>query len=207
MRDGDRIALCEAHPEERDKLVAALGHDSRLSIAGTDGYLALNAWLPPKERRGLVLIDPPFEEPDEPSASSRRWRGPCANGRPACSSPGGRSATRRPTRMSSTTSPPSASPGILRIEIDVGPGRSARTAQRPLSGAGLLVVNPPHTLIERSPALMPWLAGLMARDGRGASVCAWLTPPRRPRVSDSASLGRTACDAPPDRLPRHLDVV
>ena len=65
MRPQDRIALCEAHPEEREKLVAALGRDGRLSIVGTDGYVALNAYLPPKERRGLVLIDPPFEAADE----------------------------------------------------------------------------------------------------------------------------------------------
>jgi len=43
----------------------ALGRDRRLSIVATDGYVALNAYVPPKERRGFVLIDPPFEEPDE----------------------------------------------------------------------------------------------------------------------------------------------
>ena len=52
LRPQDRIALCEAHPEERERLVAALGRDSRLSIVGTDGYVALNAYIPPKERRG-----------------------------------------------------------------------------------------------------------------------------------------------------------
>ena len=65
MRPQDRIALCEAHPEERERLVAALGHDGRLSIVGMDGFVALNAYLPPKERRGLVLIDPPFEAANE----------------------------------------------------------------------------------------------------------------------------------------------
>ena len=65
MRAQDRIALCEANPDEREALIAALGRDGRLSIVGTDGYVALNAYLPPKERRGIVLIDPPFEAPDE----------------------------------------------------------------------------------------------------------------------------------------------
>src|SRR5271166_4529888 len=65
LRAQDRIALCEANAEEREKLIAALGRDGRLSIVGTDGYVALNAYLPPKERRGLVLIDPPFEAPGE----------------------------------------------------------------------------------------------------------------------------------------------
>ena len=52
MRAQDRIALCEANPDEREALIAALGRDRRLSIVGTDGYVALNAYLPPKERRG-----------------------------------------------------------------------------------------------------------------------------------------------------------
>ena len=71
MRAQDRIALCEANPDEREALIAALGRDRRLSIVGTDGYVALNAYLPPKERRGLVLIDPPFEAPDEAAAVER----------------------------------------------------------------------------------------------------------------------------------------
>src|SRR5208282_1971061 len=65
LRAQDRIALCEANAEERERLIAALGRDGRLSIVSTDGYVALNAYLPPKERRGLILIDPPFEEPEE----------------------------------------------------------------------------------------------------------------------------------------------
>ena len=65
LRAQDRIALCEANAEEREKLIAALGRDGRLSIVGTDGYVALNAYLPPKERRGVVLIDPPFEAESE----------------------------------------------------------------------------------------------------------------------------------------------
>ena len=71
MRAQDRIALCEANADEREALIAALGRDGRLSVVGTDGYVALNAYLPPKERRGIVLIDPPFEAPDEASAVER----------------------------------------------------------------------------------------------------------------------------------------
>ena len=39
--------------------------DNRVKAVAIDGYTALNAYVPPKERRGLVLIDPPFEQPDE----------------------------------------------------------------------------------------------------------------------------------------------
>ena len=80
LRARDRIALCEANAPEREKLIAALGRDGRLSIVSTDGYVALNAYLPPKERRGIVLIDPPFEAPDEAdhveralTRATRKW--------------------------------------------------------------------------------------------------------------------------------------
>ncbi len=177
MRGEDRLALCEAHPEEREKLIAALGRDRRLSIVGTDGYVALNAYLPPKERRGLVLIDPPFEAPDELARvedalarALRKW-------------PAGVYLVWRPIRGAA----PDAhflnnvvalgAPNILRIEIDVGAGPVGAHGQHPLSSAGLLIVNPPHPLFEEAKALMPWLSTLLARDDRGAYVCQWLTPP------------------------------
>ena len=69
-------------------------------------------------------------------------------------------------------------PNVLRIEIDVGPGPVGEHGQRPLQRAGLLVVNPPHTLLDEARTIMPWLADLMARGGRGTCVCDWLTKAR-----------------------------
>ncbi len=178
MGPQDRIALCEAHPEEREKLVAALGRDARLSIVGTDGFVALNAYLPPKERRGLVLIDPPFEAPDEAAnveqalaRALRKW-------------PSGVYCAWRPIRDAAADAhvlnniAALGVPDILRIEIDVGPGPVGAHGQRPLQRAGLLIVNPPHPLVDEARVLMPWLARRLARDGAGAHVCQWLTPPR-----------------------------
>jgi 23S rRNA (adenine2030-N6)-methyltransferase len=177
LRAQDRIALCEAHPEERAKLIAALGRDSRLSIVGTDGYIALNAYLPPKERRGLVLIDPPFESPDEADRIER------ALGRAIAKWPTGIYAAWRPIRDRSdarflNSIAAIGAPNILRLEIDVGPGPAGAHGQQPLARAGLLIVNPPHTLVEEARTLLPWLAGLLAREGRGGHLCAWLTEPR-----------------------------
>jgi 23S rRNA (adenine2030-N6)-methyltransferase len=178
LRPKDRIALCEAHPEEKEKLVAALGRDARLSIVGTDGYVALNAYLPPKERRGLVLIDPAFEEPNEAShveealaRAIRKW-------------PTGVYVAWRPIRDAIADArflngiAALGAPDILRIELDVGPGEAGVHGQEPLARAGLLVVNPPHTLIVEARALMPWLAVVLARNGPGRHVCEWLTKPR-----------------------------
>ncbi len=178
LRADDRIALCEAHPEEHEKLVQAMGRDRRLGIVATDGFVALNAWLPPKERRGLVLIDPPFETADEMARveealarALRKWpTGVYGLWRPI----------REPAQDAHVLNNIAAlgAPGVLRLEIDVGPGAVGAHGQRPLARSGLLVVNPPHTLLDEARILLPWLAALLARDGRGAHVCEWLTPPR-----------------------------
>jgi len=177
MRPQDRIALCEANPDEREALVAALGRDRRLSIVGTDGYVALNAYLPPRERRGIVLIDPPFEAPDE---SDRILR---ALDRALRKWPSGAYLLWRPIREARADArflnalAALGAPNILRLELEVGAQPLGAHGQEPLSRAGLIAVNPPHTLFADAHALLPWLAKLMARVGSGAHVCDWLTKP------------------------------
>jgi 23S rRNA (adenine2030-N6)-methyltransferase len=70
MRVQDRLTVCEREPSAGERLKRALAGDPRATAVAIDGWVALNAYLPPKERRGLVLIDPPFEQPDE----FRAWR-------------------------------------------------------------------------------------------------------------------------------------
>ena len=178
MRAQDRIALCEANPEEREALIAGLGRDRRLSIVGTDGYVALNAYLPPKERRGVVLIDPPFEVPGESESilralerALRKW-------------PTGTYMVWRPIREPRADArilnavAALGAPNILRLELDIGPGPIGAQGQEPLTRAGLLVVNPPHLLFDEARKLMPWLAQTLGRGREGKQVCAWLTEHR-----------------------------
>jgi 23S rRNA (adenine2030-N6)-methyltransferase len=177
LRPQDRLALCEAHPEERAALVTALGRDRRLSIVATDGYVALNAYVPPKERRGLVLIDPPFEEPDESArveaalaGALTKWpRGTYALWRPI-------KAPLEDARFLNAVAALGA-PNILRLELDVGAVAPGAHSPSPLSRTGLLVVNPPFELIEEARVLMPWLAQALKRAAGGGFVCQWLTPP------------------------------
>lgn len=66
LREDDRIAACELHPEEVAALKASIGHDPRITVHARDGYAAIKALLPPRDgqrrlARGLVLIDPPYE--------------------------------------------------------------------------------------------------------------------------------------------------
>ena len=178
MRPQDRIALCEANPDEREALIAALKRDGRLSIVGTDGYVALNAYLPPKERRGIVLIDPPFEAPDEAGAVERALE------RALHKWPTGTYIAWRPIREARADAhflnsvAALGAPNILRLELDVGPGPPGAHGQEPLARAGLLVVNPPHTLVDEARMLLPWLAQTLGRDGAGKHLCAWLTEPK-----------------------------
>lgn len=62
MRAEDRLMACDLHPEEAARLRQALRHDPRCQVHHRDGFEAVGALLPPPERRGVVLIDPPYED-------------------------------------------------------------------------------------------------------------------------------------------------
>lgn len=65
LRPQDRAILAELHPEDAASLRRVFRSDARIGVHHRDGYEALKAFLPPRERRGLVLIDPPYEDPEE----------------------------------------------------------------------------------------------------------------------------------------------
>ena len=65
LRPGDRLVACELHPQDALALKREFAGDQAVEVRQADGYQALKAMLPPPERRGLVLIDPPFEATDE----------------------------------------------------------------------------------------------------------------------------------------------
>ena len=62
MRPQDRLVACELEPGAAAALAANLRRDARARAVAIDGWIALNAYVPPKERRGVVLIDPPYED-------------------------------------------------------------------------------------------------------------------------------------------------
>jgi 23S rRNA (adenine2030-N6)-methyltransferase len=71
LRDDDALIACELHPEEHAALKRALPRVGRVQVHARDGWEALNALLPPPQKRGLVLIDPPYEAPDELTRAAR----------------------------------------------------------------------------------------------------------------------------------------
>ncbi|MCC6890212.1 MAG: 23S rRNA (adenine(2030)-N(6))-methyltransferase RlmJ [Hyphomicrobiales bacterium] len=151
LRAQDRLVACELAPDAAAALSRHLHGDRRSKAIAIDGWTALNAYVPPPERRGLVLIDPPFEAADEFSRLAtaldnayRKW----ATGIFLLWYPlGGRrdpeTLVRRLRR--------SAIAKLLRIEIDFALGERAR-------GCGLIAVNPPWLLADELATLLPFLA-------------------------------------------------
>jgi 23S rRNA (adenine2030-N6)-methyltransferase len=160
-RPFDRAMFYELHPEARAALAATIGRDKRAKIMALDGYVGLNASLPPVERRGLVLVDPPFEQADEFDrltaavlAAHRKWRdGILMAWVPL--------KDRRSVERMWAALAGAGVADALRLELAVGAQPEGR-----LAASALLVINPPWTLAAEMSCLLPALARqLGGRDG------------------------------------------
>jgi 23S rRNA (adenine2030-N6)-methyltransferase len=153
-RPQDRMIFCEREPGARKALAAVLGRDRRAKVSALDGWTVLKALLPPPERRGLVLVDPPFEEPDEfermlegLADAHRRFAGGSYLLWYAIKDPrAAESFCRRVTRL--------GIPKILRLELTI----DAPRPDAPLASCGLIAVNPPWTLEGEMKTLLPAIA-------------------------------------------------
>ncbi len=125
--------------------------------------------MPPKERRGLVLIDPAFEQPDEFGrladallAAHRKWpTGIYQLWYPI--------KDRRDPDTLARRLAESGTAKVLRAEIQVAPVDPER-----LNGSGLVIVNPPWTLERELKTLLPALVSVLAREGKGGVRIDWL---------------------------------
>lgn len=171
MRAQDRLLACETEPGAAFGLTQALRGDRRAAALDLDGWTALNAHLPPKERRALVLIDPPFEATGEfarlaqtLAAAHRKWAtGIYLLWYPVKDRAETAAFARRLARL--------AIPKMLRAELIV----PSATGDGALSGTGLIAVNPPWTLHGELKEMLPALAAAMSRGGRDGVVLEWLT--------------------------------
>ena len=164
MRAQDILIANELHPEELAHLKATVGADRRAKVMALDAWVALKSLLPPKERRGIVLIDPPFEE--------ARELGRMVDGL-------ARGLERFATGVYLAWYPIKDPKPIARFHADLAAlGVSALMRvelliQRPsdperLNGCGLVVVNPPYTLEDELTAILPELSRRLAAGGAGA---------------------------------------
>ena len=126
----DRLRARAAAPRRRSR--ATLRGDRRAKAIAIDGWTALDAYVPPKERRGLVLIDPPFEEAGEFArlAGALAARAPqMADRHLSCSGIRSRSA-RAPDALRAAAAPRSACRRCCAPNSTLGAARSDRAARR-----------------------------------------------------------------------------
>jgi len=174
LRDIDAIRLCELHEPSAALLREAMGRDKRMKIEQRDGFEALPAYLPPPERRGLVLVDPPFEVAlgqrkadfdwmlKAARAAIRRW-------------PQGVYVFWRPIKDVAAVqdfdgelaSMLIEAGGIAPEKVQVADLWVRKIGEGPLSGAGVVIANAPFGVAEHLRAAMPWLCELM-KQGEGA---------------------------------------
>jgi len=172
LRPQDGIVLCELHPDDAAALRRRFRDDARVHVHARDGYEALGAFVPPRERRGLVLIDPPYEERDELvhvvaalRGAHRRW-------------PTGQYALWYPLKARGALDRfhgalvDSGLRKLMAVEFVAAPDE---TAPDVLRGSGLILVNPPWRLED---ALAPLLDALGPALGQPNAVrrLDWLVP-------------------------------
>ena len=170
LRAEDHMSVNELHPETAARLRRVIGRDERVAHTEIDAYIAWKAQIPPPERRGMILIDPPFEKTDEfqrmaeglammarkwPTGSAALWypiKNRAAVGRfeEAC----------RATGLAKLL--------VLEIHVD----DAAR--EGPLAACGMLIANPPWMLAEEMTLILPELSAALARDAQARWAVDWL---------------------------------
>lgn len=171
LRENDRAVLCEWQAEEAQALRAQFRSDDRIQIHHRDGYEALPALVPPAERRGLVLIDPPYEaQEDEFGAietalgnALQRW-------------PQGCYAVWYPIKLRQSIQPfkrwlaKCGAERIINAELLLHPDNSSLR----LNGCGMAIINPPWRFERQLAELLEALRGLLSQSRFSSAEVAWL---------------------------------
>jgi 23S rRNA (adenine2030-N6)-methyltransferase len=168
LRPQDRLTACEVESGARKHLIDALRRDAQARVVDLDGWTALPAFVPPNERRGLVLVDPPFEAKDEferladgfseafakwPTGSYLLWY-------PVKSRRATDELARHVAASAAATKPAGK---CLRLEFSV----ALQQTGGGLVSTGLLIVNPPWTLASELKTILPELEKPLGQGGAG----------------------------------------
>jgi 23S rRNA (adenine2030-N6)-methyltransferase len=170
LRRADRLVACELEPSAAAALSRNFHGDRRVKIIAIDGWTALSAYIPPRERRGLVLIDPPYELTDEFSrlaaaleAALYKWPTGIFFAWYPIKDVRANAAFERDLKARGMTN-------MLRAEVTLSPQPDGEK----LRGGGHLIVNPPWTLEQDLKILLPALAKILAPGGKDAVRLDWL---------------------------------
>jgi len=171
LREQDRAILCELQEQENTALSALFHGNKQVTVHNRDGYSALKALLPPKERRGLVLIDPPFEAQEQEfrviesalTSALQRWAT-------------GVYAVWYPIKIRHSIQPfyrwlkACTAKNVLIAELLV---RTDNSSLR-LNGCGMAILNPPWQFDRQLEEILPVLAQLLGDNGQAQQKVEWL---------------------------------
>lgn len=168
-RPHDRIIACELQPQEYQTLHHTFAGDKQVAVHHMDGFLGLKAFLPPKERRGLVLIDPPFESSDEFTQIAKslrtglkRWEtGVFAIWYPVKDP---YAIARFYRSLNENIERP-----IFKIELTSYPD-----IPNHLNGCGVAIINPPWQLDQTMNEILPWLWKSLTINGQGSYLTSFV---------------------------------
>lgn len=154
LRPQDRLWLSELHPEDFQQLTRLFHKDPQVKVLHQDGYLSLKSLLPPKEKRGLILIDPPFEERNEFKTLINGLRESYKRFSTGIYMIWFPIKDLKPIKEFYTALKELEIPKILTIEFL----KSPPTTPEALNGTGLIIVNPPWKIQEK---IIPGLESLL----------------------------------------------
>ncbi|MTI19049.1 23S rRNA (adenine(2030)-N(6))-methyltransferase RlmJ [Rhodobacteraceae bacterium RKSG542] len=163
LRQQDRLTLTELHPLDFDELTENFGGDKKVKVIELDAWLALGSFVPPKERRGAVLIDPAFEVEDEFDRLAegairgyKRWQtGTYALWYPI--------KERKAVQKLVARLEDAGVKNVLALELSAG----RISPEAPMRSSGMVVINPPWTLASSMKTALPWVCDTLAQ-GEGA---------------------------------------
>jgi 23S rRNA (adenine2030-N6)-methyltransferase len=163
LRKQDRMIFCDAHPAAAAALTSHLGRDKRAKIIEIDGFMGLGAFVPPVERRGLVLIDPPFESRDEfdhilagLETALRKW--PTGTYMVWFPIKDRNAVTFFYRQLGDLIAQTGVAKDTLCLELWI----DAIDRDGALSGNGLALINPPYVLEAEARLILPYLAQALA---------------------------------------------
>jgi 23S rRNA (adenine2030-N6)-methyltransferase len=172
LRPNDRLIACELEPGAAAALGRRLHGIRQAKAVAIDGWIALNAYIPPTERRGLVLLDPSYEAADEfPRLAAalvsawRKWRTGIYMAWYPIKDRGGPDALAKAIARSGIEK-------VLRLEMTIGPV----AIDGPLVGCGLIIINPPWRLAGEAELMLGALSEPFAEPfgNAGAHRVDWL---------------------------------
>lgn len=171
LRPQDRALLTELHPSDYPILRNNFSDYKNVTVKCDNGFQQVKATLPPKERRGLVLIDPPYELKEDydlvvkaiEEGYKRFATGTYAIWYPVVL----RQQTKRIFKGLEAT----GIRKILKIELAVRPDSD----QRGMTASGMVVINPPWTLETQMKEILPYLTKTLVPEGTGSWTVEWIT--------------------------------